>query len=165
MPVTRDIAATYRGPGRVMRRLLTMGEREDRALAIIMAGCLIAFVSSWPGLQRQAHFTGEELNPLLGGALMAWIFLAPLLFYLIALISLFVLRAIGGKLSGFDARLALFWAFLAASPVLLLHGLVAGFIGPGLQKNVVGAIWVAVFLWFWVSGMKTAGWGHADDAN
>lgn len=161
MPVTSDIVATYRGPGRVMRRLLSMGEREDRALAIVMAGCLVAFISTWPGLQRQAHFTGEELNPLLGGALMGWIFLAPLLFYLIALISLFVLRAIGGKLSGFDARLALFWAFLAASPLLLLHGLVAGFIGTGLEKNIVGALWVLVFLWFWVSGMRAAGWRRA----
>lgn len=162
MPVTRDIVATYRGPGRVLHGLLSMGEREDRALAIVMAGCFVAFISSWPGLQRQAHFTGEELNPLLGGALMAWMFVAPLLFYAIALISYFVLRAIGGKLGGFDARLALFWAFLAASPLLLLHGLVAGFIGPGLEKNIVGALWIAIFLWFWISGMKVAGWGSAD---
>ncbi|MFK7938209.1 MAG: YIP1 family protein [Roseovarius sp.] len=164
MPVTRDIVATYRGPGRVMRRLLGMGEREDRALAILMAGCLVAFVSTWPGLQRQAHFAGEELNPLLAGSLMGWIFLAPLLFYLIALISLFILRAIRGKLSGFDARLALFWAFLAASPLLLLHGLVAGFIGPGVEKNIVGALWMVMFLWFWISGMKAAGWGREHDA-
>ncbi len=160
MPVTRDIAATYRGPGKVIDRLLSMGAREDRALAIAMAACLVVFVGQWPRLAREAHLTGQELNPMLGGALMGWIFIAPLMLYAIAFVSYLILRALGAQLSGFDARLALFWSFLAASPLILLHGLVAGFIGPGIQLTVVGGIWLAAFLWFWLSGLKTAGWGR-----
>lgn len=158
MPVTTDIVATYRGPGRVMRRLLAMGPREDRALVILMAGCAIVFIAQWPRLAREAHLAGQELNPLLGGALMAWIFVAPLIFYALAFVSWLILRALGGQLSGFDARLALFWAFLAASPVLLLHGLVAGFVGPGLELSLVGALWLALFAWFWLANMVQAGW-------
>ena len=110
MAITQDIVATYRGPGAVMRRLLARGQREDRALAILMAGCLLVFVSQWPPLARQAHFDGQELNPLLGGALLAWVMIAPLIFYGLAALSHLLARALGGQGSFFGARLALFWA-------------------------------------------------------
>ncbi|SLN13517.1 Yip1 domain protein [Roseovarius litorisediminis] len=158
MPVTRDIAATYRGPRRVMRRLLQMGPREDRALVILLAGCAVVFIAQWPRLAREAHLTGQELNPLLGGTLLAWIFIAPLIMYALALVSHWLARAIGGKGTGFGARLALFWSFLAASPLVLLHGLVAGFIGPGPALQLVGVIWCAIFLWFWISALREAEW-------
>lgn len=160
MPVTRDIAATYRGPRRVMRRLLDMGPREDRALALLMASCVVVFIAQWPRLAREAHLSGEDLYPLLGGTLMAWLFIAPLLLYGIAFVSHLVLRAMGAHGSGFAARLSLFWAFLAASPLILLHGLVAGFIGPGAALNLVGVLWCGIFLWFWISNMREAGWGQ-----
>ena len=161
MPVAADIVATYRGPRRVMRRLLGMGTREDRALAVLMAGCVIVFIGQWPRLAREAHLTGQELNPLLGGALMAWVFIAPLLLYALALISHLVARALGGKGTGYGARMALFWAFLAASPLILLHGLVAGFIGPGLQLQIVGVLWLVIFGWFWIMNLREAEWGAA----
>ncbi len=161
MPVTTDIVAAYRGPRTVFRRLLSMGGNEGRALAIVMAGCAVFFVSEWPRLAREAHLTGQELNPLLGGSLMAWIFIAPLLFYAIGAISHLVLRALGGQATGYATRLALFWAWLVASPIKLLHGLVAGFIGPGPGLTAVGVVWLAVFLWVWVANLREAGWGQA----
>jgi hypothetical protein len=161
MPVTRDIVATYRGPRRVVRRLLDIGEREDRALVMLVAACVVVFVAQWPRLAREAHLTGQDLNPLLGGALMAWLFIAPLLLYAIALISHGIARLIGGRGTAYGARLALFWAFLAASPLILLHGLVAGFIGPGPGLQGVGLIWCGVFGWFWLSGLREAEWSRA----
>ncbi len=159
MAVTRDIVATYRGPGAVMRRLLAMGQREDRALVILMAGCVVMFIAQWPPLARQAYLTGAELNPLLGGALLAWAFIAPLILYALALVSHLVARAVGGRGTAYGARLALFWALLAASPLVLLHGLVAGFIGPGPGLTVVGALWLAAFAAFWILGLREAEWG------
>jgi len=161
MPVTRDIVATYRGPRRVVRRLLDMGEREDRALVMLVGACVVVFIAQWPRLAREAHLTETELNPLLGGALLAWLFIAPLLLYAVALISHGIARLIGGRGTGYGARLALFWAFLAASPLILLHGLVAGFIGPGPGLQGVGLIWCGVFLWFWISGLREAEWSSA----
>ncbi|GAA6192541.1 YIP1 family protein [Phaeobacter sp. NW0010-22] len=156
MPVTTDILATYRGPGRVINRLLEMGQREDRALAILMAGCSMVFVAQMPRLAREAHLTGQELNMLLGGALLGWVIIAPLMFYIIAAVSHIVAQIFGGRGEWYGARLALFWALLAASPLLLLQGLVAGFIGPGTELNIVGGLWVAVFSWFWISGLRQA---------
>ena len=156
MPVTTDIVATYRGPGRVMRRLLDMGPREDRALAFVMAGCGLVFLSQWPVLARRAHLEQLELNALLGAALMSWIFIAPLLLYALAALSHLLARLIGGKGTFYGARLALFWALLASGPLILLNGLVGGFIGPGPALSLVGAVWFAVFLWFWLRGLVVA---------
>lgn len=158
MPVTTDIVASYRGPRRVMRRILELGTNEGRALAVLMAGCAVFFIADWPKLARDAHIAGDELQPILGGSLMGWIFIAPLIFYVFAWLSQLVIRLFGGNATGFSARMALFWAFLAASPLKLFHGLVAGFIGPGPVLNGVGALWLLVFLWFWVSNMREAGW-------
>lgn len=151
MPVTRDIAATYRGPARVMQRLLEMGEREDRALALVMAACTLVFISTMPRLAREAHLSGQELNMLMGGSLLAWVIIAPLFLYVLAAISHVLARVLGGKGSWFGARLALFWALLASAPLILLNGLVAGFIGPGFELSLVGGLWCVVFLWFWLS--------------
>ena len=154
MPVTTDIVATYRGPGRVVNRLLDMGPREDRALAFVMAFCVIGFIAQLPSLARRAHLEGSELNMLMGGALLGSVFILPLLFYLIAWISHLVARAFCGKGTGYGARLALFWALLASGPLVLLNGLVAGFIGPGAAQTLIGLMWVAIFVWFWLSGLR-----------
>ena len=52
--------------------------------------------------------------------------------------------------------MALFWSLLASSPLMLLHGLMAGFSGPGPALNVVGVVWLAVFGWFWFTGLRLA---------
>lgn len=152
MGVTTNIVATYRGPGHVVRGMLAMGPREDRALAYLMGACLLTFVAQLPRLAREAHVNGQDLNMLMGGSLLAWIFIAPLVFYVVAACARLVARVLGGSGSGFGARLALFWALLAASPVLLLHGLTAGLVGPGPALQLVGVIWCGLFLWFWLAG-------------
>jgi len=156
MAVTSDIAATYRGPGRVMRRLLGMGQREDRALAFLMAGCVLVFVAQLPRLAREAQVTGQELNMLLGASLLAWVIIAPLLLYGIAGLSHLLARILGGRGDWYGARLALFWALLASTPVLLLHGLVAGFTDPGPAQDGIGLLWLGAFLWFWIAGLRQA---------
>lgn len=95
---------------------------------------------------------------LLGGALFGLIFIAPLLLYSLSWVSFLVVRSFGGKGGSYGARLALFWAFLAASPMMLLNGLTAGFIGPGPALTLVGGIWFVLFLWFWISGLFQAYW-------
>lgn len=96
---------------------------------------------------------------LLGGALLPLVFMLPLFFYTIAFFSYLVQRILGGKGEGYSVRLALFWAFLASSPLSLLRGLVAGFIGPGTELFLTELMYVGVFLWFWLSNLREAGWG------
>ena len=150
MALTQDILATYRGPRAVMRKHLGLGLREDRALMFLAIACVLIFVAQWPRLRREAFLDDAvPFNALLGGALMGWLFIAPLALYAIAALSHLIARALGGQGSWYSARLALFWSLLAASPLWLLNGLVAGFIGPGLQLGLTSAIALAVFLIFW----------------
>ena len=67
--------------------------------------------------------------------------------------------AAAGPLSNF--AMALFWALVACSPMVLLTGLVAGLIGQGLPLNLLSAMTAAIFLTFWVINLKEAGQGDA----
>ena len=156
MSITRDITATYKGPGRVMARLLSYGQREDRAIAYLMAGCVIVFIAQMPRLAREAHIEGSDLNMLLGATMMAWVFIMPLVLYVIAAMSHILAKAFRGQGTFYSARLALFWALLASSPLVLLWGLGAGFIGPGIEQQITGLLWFGVFAWFWLGGLLVA---------
>ena len=156
MPISSDMVATYRGPRKAFARLLSSEVREDRALMILMAGCLIAFVARWPALARQAHISGDDLNMLLGGALMAWLFIAPLVLYALAALSHLLAKLLRGQGDWYGARVALFWSLLASSPLMLLNGLIEGFVGPGPGLQLVGLLWFIVFMWFWLSGLLEA---------
>ncbi len=152
MTITADILRSWRHPRAVIRSKLAAGEREDRALAVLMAASLLLFVAQWPGLSRAAFLDpGTPLEARLGGALMACLFIVPLLAYGLALISHGIARLMGGKGSGFGARLALFWALLAVAPAMLLQGLTAGFIGPSAALYLVQGVVLTGFLWMWVS--------------
>jgi hypothetical protein len=164
MAITSDILAAWRGPRRMIRRKLDQAPREEQALAILMLACFLLFVASWPGLAREAQLRLQEaaqtglpldqvpsLQALMGGRLMAVIFILPLLLYALAGLSHLVARAVGGKGTGLAARLALFWAMLAIAPAMLFQGLVAGLIGPGTQLLVLGIGVGVAFLWLWLS--------------
>lgn len=156
MSVIADMLSSYRGPHKVVARHLAMGVREDRALAVLMVGCVLLFVSSWPYNARLAHLEGQELGPLVGGSLFALLFIAPLVFYLLATLVAAVLRLAGWKGGAYASRFSLFWALLASSPLLLLHGLIKGYLGVGPQEQIVGVFWFLAFMWFWISGLFQA---------
>ena len=147
MAVTRDIVEAHLRPRRVMARLLRMGQREDRVLAMLMGGCIILFVSQWPYRARQAHFTGETLTDYIQHDAVGLIFVLPLLAYGVAALLRLISRIFGAKADYYSARLAIFWALLASSPALVLTGMVKGFIGLGAANSIVGALWLLVFLW------------------
>ncbi|ETA49861.1 hypothetical protein [Ponticoccus alexandrii] len=156
MSVTTDIAASFRGPGAVLRRIFAQPASEARALAFVMGGCGVMFVARWPALARQAHLQDQDLNMLLGGTLLAVVFFVPLILYALAFLVALVARAMGSAMTGYGSRVALFWALLAASPLMLLNGLVAGFIGPGPALTLVGLLWVVAFALFWIKGLRIA---------
>ena len=157
MSLTNDIVATYKGPGRVIERFMRQGRNEVRALLFVLIAGLLVFIASAPYQAREA-----ELNPdgplavRLYWSAFLWMFLLPLLLYLFAAIVWLLSKVAQRGLTGYGARLSLFWALLASTPVMLLLGLVAGMIGPGVQLQLVGILWLGVFLWFWLSGLLAA---------
>lgn len=157
MAVTGDILATWRRPRRVMRRLLAGGAREDRALAILMGACAVIFVAQWPRLARDAHLDPSvPLDARLAGALLATVFILPLLAYGLAALSHVLARALGGRGTFAGARVALFWSLLATAPLMLFQGLVAGFLGPGPGLTLLGLVVLAAFLAIWGASLRVA---------
>jgi len=156
MAVSSDILRTWRGPRGVFHDLLAQGQREDRALAYLMAGCVLVFVAQWPRLSRQAFLTGAELDQLIAYEFLSWLIIWPLLFYGISGISYLVMRQFGLRGSAYGVRLAMFWAWLAATPPGLFYGLLTGFNGAGPGTYLIGAAWLLAFGWFWLQGLREA---------
>ncbi len=160
MALSADMLASWRHPRRVMARLLAAGRREDRALMFLMLGCALAFLSQWPRLMRASlDDPSTPLEARLGGALVAWLFIAPLALYVIAALSHVAARMLGGRGSWYGARLALFWALLAAMPMWLLNGLLAGLAGGGPLHDIAGAIALAGFVIIWLASLYQAEFG------
>lgn len=155
MAVTTDIVRTWKRPRIVMRELLSHGQREDRAIAYVMAACLMIYVAQWPRLKRAEQFElygadgASDFQMNAGIAFFSMLIVWPLALYVIAGITHLVAKVFSAKGSHYTARLALFWALLATTPVLLLHGLTMGLIGAGPAANLVGAVWGIAFVWIW----------------
>lgn len=159
MAVTDDIVATYRGPRAVMARLLRGDRHEGRALAYLLAAVIVMHIAQWPSMSRAAHLQPDvPLSQRMFAAFLAVLATVPL-FYLVAGMSHLVLRLFGGRGSYFDARIALFWALLATTPLMLLQGLVSAFVGSGPALTLTAFGVFAVFLWFWTAGLRMAEFG------
>ncbi|MHC0053898.1 YIP1 family protein [Actibacterium sp. D379-3] len=157
MAVTQEILRTYRAPRAVLRRQLDAGTREDRALIYLFVACLLIFVSALPHLARQAHLDPSvPLDARIGGALLGWLFIAPLLFYAIAALTHLAARLLGGAGSWFSVRMALFWTLLSVAPLWLFYGLVAGFIGKGPAHSAVALLLAGCFLYIWAATLREA---------
>ncbi len=154
MSATRDILQSYRSPRVVIRRHLDRGVNEGRVLMFLIAACLLVFISQWPNVSRQAQLDPSiPLDMRLGGAMLGWLFIAPLFFYALSGVSYMVARVFGGQGTTYGARLALFWSMLVVAPLWLLHGLTAGLIGAGPQLTGIGLVLSVAFFWIWISSL------------
>ena len=101
-----------------------------------MGACFLTYVAQWPYLARQA-FRGLYLQTSLAASLLAWLLIAPLLLYVVAILVYFLHRVLGGGKIWTNQSGSLL-VILAATPVMMLFGLVKGFLGSGTAENVVG---------------------------
>lgn len=151
MAVTSDIVESWPRPRVVLRRHLNRGVSEAFAFSLLFVFLLLAFVAQWPPTAREAFAAGEAsaLPRMLAIALA--VFATLPIWYGLAAVGHLVARLFGGKGGWYGARLALFSALVAISPLMLLQGLVAGLIGPGPGLVAVRAIVGIGFLYIWIS--------------
>lgn len=161
MGVAADIARTYRqGPVPVIREHLARGVVEARSLAFLMVACLLVFVAQWPRHARAVQETGDEFARLVAYDILGWLVIWPLIFYFLAWVVHLASRAMGGRGTMGGARLALFWSWLAATPLALLTGLLGGLLGDW-AADLAGIVWVATFAAFWWLSQREAAQGSA----
>ena len=152
-----DILRTYRAPRCVFRRRIGREAREDRAFATLISACVLMFLAQWPRLSREAHFDASiDFEARMAGALFGWVIVAPLVMYGLAFVSHSALRFARSDISGYSTRMALFWAFLASTPLWLLSGLLIGYVGSSTVASIVGVIAFVGFILFWMSGLAEA---------
>lgn len=154
MTLTGAILQSWRSPRRVLAALLAQDRREGRLLMYLTLGLGLVFVAQWPRLARQA--TPEVgLDALMAGALFGIMFIGPLLMYGIGALLALVMR-MAAPVEGFAVRLALFWAILATSPLVLAQAALAALAGPGALALGTGLVVLAAFAVLLVAGLRVA---------
>ncbi len=162
MAFVSDIVESWRRPGVVLRRHLARGTSEPFAFTLLLAFLIVAFIAQWPEVSRVTAENPEvPMAPQLLGRAMALLATIPV-WYGLAALGRLVAQAVGGRGTWYGARLALFWALCAVTPLVLLAGLVAGLIGPGPQLTATGFLTFAAFLTFWTINLRVAERGQTE---
>jgi hypothetical protein len=159
MGIVADIGRTYReGPAPVTREHLARGVVEARSLAFLMIGCFLVFLAQWPRHARTVQETGRRTRaprrlrlPRLARDLASGLLLPGWVTYGVS-------RALGGQGTTGTARLAMFWSWVAASPLALLAGVLGGLLGPR-AADLAGILWIALFAAFWWLSQREAARG------
>lgn len=148
--VTSEILTAYRHPRLSFERQLARNIGDDRILFFGMLACFLTFVARMPSLFRDSIPSGSPpLHAVVPIHFAVSLLMAPLLLYSVAAASHVLARAFGGQGNWRDARLALFWAVLTMSPLVL----VAGIVEVAFQPWVSGALLVLIavlFFWYWM---------------
>ncbi|WP_312530386.1 hypothetical protein [Paracoccus sp. (in: a-proteobacteria)] len=140
-------------PGAVVRELRGMPDRV--LIVLLMVAMLIFLVAQAPSHARAAEIDPSiPLNARMGGAVLAVMFMMPVLAYALAALVAAVSRLTARPLTPEDSRLALFWALLAVSPAMLLSGMTAGLVGPGPALTLTQAVAGLGFLFIWGAGLR-----------
>lgn len=127
---------------------------ERAKLVVLMTAMLIFLIAQAPANARMAQLDPSvPFQARMGGALLAVMFMMPILAYAVASLVTILIRLTPWHLRQEDSRLALFWALLAVAPAMLLAGLVAGMIGQGPALTLVQAICGIGFLMIWGAGI------------
>nr|WP_252733662.1 hypothetical protein [Paracoccus marinaquae] len=139
-------------PREVVRGLSAMPEAGK--LVLLMAAMLIFLIAQAPLHAREAQLDPSvPLEGRMGGALLAVIFIMPLLAYGLASLVALLSRLTPWRLRPEDSRLALFWALLAVAPAMLLWGMVAGLVGPGAAQILTQGLVGIGFVVIWAAGI------------
>ena len=154
MSAVINISKTYYKPIQTYSKLFASGASEKDNLGYLVGGCVVSFVAQWPVQSRQAFTSQQPIDELMGAILLSTLFLLPLVFYFFSIVFYFCAKILGSNILAVELRLIIFWAYLATAPILLLVGLVEGFLGKNYQYFIVAGLWLAAFFTFIYSGFK-----------
>jgi hypothetical protein len=151
MAVTTDIIQSWRRPRVVLRRHLQRGVSEAFAFSLLFVFLILAIVAQWPPTARAAFAAGDASAMPRMLAIALAVFASLPIWYVLAAVGHLVSRMFGGKGGWYGARMALFAALVAVSPLMLLQGLVAGLIGPSPGLIAVSVLVGVGFLYIWIN--------------
>jgi len=152
MSILVDIGAAYRNARAEMHHQTSI-MTEPRTLMLGLTACFLSFVADLPGLAAGVTTAGESSDVLNGrlGALFIWrVLFGTLFLYAIAAVSHLILKPFKGQGTWSEARLALMWAGMVATPLWLISGICKVFAPPSVFL-VAQLLTTVVFFWQWVT--------------
>lgn len=154
MALGADIVASYRDAGPVLRRRRLGGQRDAEIVGQLLIACVLIFLAQWPRLLGiAASEPSISFEELMGGALLGWVFLAPLAALGLAALTHLALLPFGATGGWQAARAALSWALMVSVPLWMLSAVVTGLDLPKGVTAVIGLVSLAGFLWIWGRGL------------
>ena len=146
------------GWGRALRRQIESGAGEERALGWVMVATVLLIAAQSPSTYRNILASGvpaEDLPAAMIMSIVFTLFLGPLTFYGIAALAHIGARLGGAKGPYLNARLALFWALLCVTPLVLITAVLGNLLGPSFDKPLQYFVLLG-FLLIWSDTMTTA---------
>lgn len=150
MSLIGDIATAYRDPVAVAAGQEAQGVTEPQTLFYGMLFGFLSFLAQLPTLAVLADRAGPPLPALAAANFVAFVLFLPLMLYLLAGVAHAILAQFGGTATWAQARRALFWSALVATPLILVSGLAAPIL-PRPAVVVAQLATGAVFFWQWIA--------------
>ncbi|QPH53725.1 YIP1 family protein [Pontivivens ytuae] len=129
--VAGEIPRAWGNPRAAMRRQMSIGDWEGRALTYLLIGAVLWSLANLPVANARGGLSDDAAGNSLGVLIAARVFqiaigvlMTTLVLLLVAAFTRLVARLFGGQGSWSSARLALGWSFLACAPLALLAAVV-----------------------------------------
>jgi hypothetical protein len=152
MALISEIGAALRSPrGEMVHQVQIIS--EPRILMLAFTVCLMSFVARMPELAAISHLAADDpatMRARFATMFVSSVIMAPLFLYLVAALSHLVLARLGGKASWQEARLALMWAGMVATPLVLISGVCKVF-APHSVFLVATTLTAVLFFWQWAA--------------
>jgi len=151
----KDIARTWVNAAGVLEEKSWKPVHENHLLGYLLMALLVSFALRFPALTRMhAELgTGEPLEAFIAANLVSTMLFGALAAYLLAALSHLTARAVGGRGSWQQARLALFWCMVAFLPFGVLIAILDIFAVPDLVDKGVRLIVILLFFNAWIRGL------------
>lgn len=153
---------SYRDPRGAIAIQAQRGFTEPQILVHLLLACGLYFLASLPDAVKSSGALGFEdaRTGVISAHLFAYLFVAPLLAYLVAALVHLLARGLGGRGGFLGARAALFWSALLGAPMALVLSLAK--LGLDLSAAprllpLVSVVALAAFVfWLWLVAANLA---------
>ena len=144
-----DIFKAYLDLRMSFRNQLNNFTSESRLLAYAFFISIVLFLERLPG--RVTNYDIQSSKDIffdyVGIDLFTSIFFGPIFLYFLSILTHLFAIPFKGKASFFEARLAFFFSFIVASPLLLLAGLLHGLFPNGFLFKFIECATVIMYAW------------------
>ena len=157
MSTVQLILASYRSPTKAFAQKLGEGISETRIFIWLLVSCFLSFLARLPLLSREAHLDvgGPPLDSIIGGVLVSFIFMVPLVFYALSIVLCLIFRVWFTNLKWLYFRGAFFWSLLAVSPLVLVRGVLVGIYGTSAYINMISVFVFLYFIYILICSVRT----------